>query len=238
VSRLACLLAALPIALGAAGCGSSNSASHTSSGSGGAAANGIAAQSPQQILAATMAASNAAKSVHLAGSTVTGGQRIQLDLNLGAGQGSGSFSQAGLTVQLITLQNVIYLKAGGAFWQKFAGSAAAQLLADKWLKAPASSSSLAGIAQLTDFHKLLSTTLSQHGTLAKQGTSTVNGQSAVAVKDTSRGGTLYIATTGPAYPLQLVGGSGGGKLTFDHWNEPVTATAPSGAVDLSKLQGG
>jgi hypothetical protein len=233
--RLACLLAALLTAAVAAGCGSSSS-SH--SGTGGASSNGVAAKSPQQILAATEAATNAAQSVHLAGSTVTNGQPVQLDLNLGVGKGSGTFSQNGLTVQLVTLGSDIYLKASGAFWQKFAGTAAAQLLAGKWLKAPASNTSLAGIAQLTDFHKLLSTTLSQHGTLSKGATSTVNGQQVVAVKDTTQSGTLYVATTGTPYPIEIAkSGSAGGHLTFDRWNQPVSVSAPVGAIDLSQLHG-
>ncbi len=52
-------------------------------------------------------------------------------------------------------------------------------------------------------------------------------------------GTLYIATTGPAYPVAIVKeGTDSGKITFDEWNKPVTLTAPSNSVDLSQLEGG
>ncbi len=223
---------ALALVAGAvlAGCGSSSSGN----------SNGVASKSADEIVAAAKTATANAKSVHVAGSTVTSGTPVTLDLHLSATTGAtGTFSQSGLSVQLIAVNNSIYLKGTPAFWRKFGGAAAAQLLAGKWLKAPASNSSFSGIAQLADFHALISQALSQHGTLAKGGTSTVNGQPVVAVKDTTQGGTLYVATTGQPYPVELAktSGSDAGKLTFDQWNAPVTATPPSNAIDLSQLQG-
>ena len=51
-------------------------------------------------------------------------------------------------------------------------------------------------------------------------------------------GTLYVATTGPAYPVAIVkAGANGGKIVFDKWNQPVALKAPSGAVNLTDLQG-
>ena len=231
ISLRTCALALLA-ALALAGCGSSSSSKGSS--------NGVASKSADQILTAAKTATASAQSVHVAGTTVTGGVPVTLDLSLSAGQGgTGTFSQSGLSVQLIATNNTIYLKGTPAFWQKFGGAAAAQLLAGKWLKAPTSNSSFAGIAQLADFHKLIGSALSQHGSLAKGGTSTVNGQPVVAVKDTTQGGTLYVATTGQPYPVELAktSGSDSGKLTFDQWNAPVTITPPSSSIDLSQLKG-
>jgi hypothetical protein len=113
------------------------------------------------------------------------------------------------------------------------------LLQGKWLKAPASSTSFASLASLTNLGKLIDTTLASHGKLASAGTKTVNGQKAVGVTDATRGGTLYVAATGTAYPLELVkSGASGGKITFDHWNQPVTLNPPAAAVDVSQLQRG
>ena len=33
-------------------------------------------------------------------------------------------------------------------------------------------------------------------------------------------------------------GSSGGTLTFDRWNEPLTITAPAGAIDIPALRSG
>lgn len=215
-----------------AGCGSSSSS--------GGSSNGVASKSADQILAQAKTATSGAKSVHVSGSTVSNGTPVTLDLSLVAGQGgTGTFSQSGLSVQLIATSNTIYLNGTKAFWEKFGGAAAAQLLAGKWLKASASNSSFAGIAQLADFHKLIGSALDQHGSLAKGGTSTVNGQSVVGVKDTTQGGTLYVATTGQPYPVQLAKTSGAdsGKLNFDKWNQTVTISPPSSSIDLSQLKG-
>ena len=85
--------------------------------------------------------------------------------------------------------------------------------------------------------KLFSQLLSSHGKLAKGKTTTVRGQQVVAVNDTTNGGTLYVATTGKPYPIEISKtGSTGGQLVFDHFNQPVTLTAPAGAIDISKLQ--
>ena len=73
----------------------------------------------------------------------------------------------------------------------------------------------------------------------KTGTSTVKGQAAVGVKDTSQSGTLYVATTGLAYPVRITKhGAGGGTITFSEWDQPVTLTAPPNAVDIEQLQHG
>ena len=78
-----------------------------------------------------------------------------------------------------------------------------------------------------------------HGKLENQGEKTYKGQSVVAITDTTKGGTLYVAATGTPYPVALTkaGGKSGGTITFDDWNQPVTLTAPKGALDLSQFGG-
>jgi len=82
-------------------------------------------------------------------------------------------------------------------------------------------------------------TLSAHGKLTHAGTKTINGQPAVGVSDATKGGTLYVASTGTAYPIEIVkAGTNGGAITFDAWNKPVTLTAPTNAVSINQLQSG
>jgi hypothetical protein len=58
----------------------------------------------------------------------------------------------------------------------------------------------------------------------------------IAVKDTTNGGTLYVATTGEPYPIEVVkNGSAGGQIAFDPFNQPVRLTPPSNAIDISQL---
>jgi hypothetical protein len=212
-----------------AGCGGSSSSS---------SGNGVAGKSTAQILAATKGAADSAKSVHVSGSLVSGGTPITLDMNLIAGKGGrGQLSQSGLKFELIEVANTVYIKGSSAFYRHIGGTAAAQLLQGKWLKATSTSSGFASIGQLTDLHRLVDQTLADHGTLTKSGTSTIAGQKVVGVTDKTKGGTLYVATSGKPYPVQISrSGSGVGSITFDRWDEPVTLAAPANAIDIAQLQ--
>jgi hypothetical protein len=221
-------LALVAFVFALAGCG----------GSGGSSSNGIAAKTPTEILAAATAAANSASSVHVSGSIVSGGSPITLDLELAAGKGGrGQISEDGLSFNLIQIGGTAYISGSPAFYSHFGGPAAEKLLEGKWLKAPASSGSFSSLGSLTDLNQLLGTALSDHGTLTKGSTTTIDGQQVLSVTDASHGGTLYVATTGKPYPIEIYKtGKTGGKITFDHWNAPVTLTAPANAIDLSQLE--
>jgi hypothetical protein len=212
-----------------AGCGGSSSST-----------NGVESKAPEAIVAAATGAIAGAKSVHVSGSIVSGGTPITLDLQLVSGEGGrGQLSENGLSFQLIEVGQTVYIKGSPAFWRHFGGAAAAALFQGKWLKAPTTNSDFATLASLTDLHKLFNAALSNHGTLAKGATTTVNGQKVVAVNDTTNGGTLYVATTGQPYPIEIKkGGSVGGQVSFDRWNEPVSLTPPANAIDITQLQSG
>lgn len=226
----AATLAALALAAAVvAGCGSSSS---------GSSENGVAAKSPTEILKASKAAADSASAVHVAGSMVSGGAPITLDLHLVAGKGGkGKISENGLSFELIQLNGTAYISGSSEFYKHFAGPAAAQLLQGKWLKASSTSGSLATLASLTDLKKLIDAALTQNGTLTKGAKTTISGQPAITVTDTTQNGSLYVATTGQPYPIQISkSGAGGGKITFDEWNQPVAITAPANAVDINELQ--
>jgi hypothetical protein len=223
-----CLLA-LGLGLALAGCGGSSSSG-----------NGIESKSPEQILEATKQAASQAASVHIVGSIVNEGKPISLDMELLAGKGGkGTISQEGFTIQIIQTGGAVYINGTAAFYKHVSGSAAAALLQGKWLKAPADSGELASLAELTDLSKLIDSALANHGTLTKGDTTTIEGHEAVPLKGTTKGGTLYVAATGKPYPLQITKeGKESGKVVFNRWDQPVTLTAPSGAIDISKLQNG
>jgi hypothetical protein len=225
----------LGLALGGAvlaGCGSSSSGS----GSG----NGVASKTPAQIVAASKSAADGAASVHIAGSVVNEGKPVTVDMQLLAGKGGrGRITLEGLSIDLIRVGGAVYINGSQAFYRHVAGPAAAQLLQGKWLKAPENSGNFASLASLTDLGKLIDTTLGSHGTLARGATTMVDGQKAVAINDVSQGGTLYVATTGSPFPIEIAkrGGSGG-RIVFDRWNQAVTLTAPTNAININQLQNG
>ncbi len=209
------------------GCGSSSSG------------NGVEGKSAADILKATEAAAKQAQSVHIEGSIVSEGKPITLNMELLEGKGGkGTISQDGFQIKLVQTGGSVYINGSSAFYQHVSGSAAAQLLQGRWLKAPANSGELASLASLTDLGRLVDTALAGHGNLVKGAKATVAGQSAIALKDTAKGGTLYVATSGKPYPLEIVkGGHESGKVILDRWDQPVKLSAPSGAIDISKLQG-
>jgi hypothetical protein len=205
---------------------------------GGSSGNGVASKAPVEIVTAAKEAADGATSVHVVGSVVNEGAPLTLDMELADGRGGrGQLSQNGLSFELIEVGGSAYIKGSAAFYRHVGGAAAAQLLQGKWLKAPANSKSFGSFASLTNMRKLLDTTLSSHGAVSKGATTTLAGQPAIPVTDTTKGGTLYVATSGKPYPLELTkNGAESGKITFDRWGASVALAAPANAVDITQLQ--
>ena len=206
---------------------------------GGSSDNGVAAKSPAAIVGAAVQAVGGVKSVHVSGSIVSGGSPIKLDLDLVAGIGGrGRMSTNGLNFQLVAIGKVLYINGGPAFWRHFGGAAAAQLFKGKWLKARASTREFASLASLTNLHQLFSKLLASRDKLTKGATMTVSAQKVVAVTDATKKGTLFVATTGKPYPVEILGtGAQHGQIIFGRFNESVSLTAPANAIDISQLQG-
>lgn len=209
-------------------------------GCGGSSNNGVESKSPKQIVAAAQKAAEGAKTVHITGLVNSSGTKLALDLHIVNGTGAkGTISQGPLSFQLVQVGESIYIKGTAAFYTRFAGSEAARLLQGKWLKAPTNTAQFAPLVSLANTHRLFLAALGPVATYSKGGTSTVRGQKVVSVKDNFKGGYLYVATTGKPYPVEIAReGSNGGKIDFQEWDAPVSLTAPSNAIDISKLKAG
>jgi hypothetical protein len=202
---------------------------------GGSKGNGEAAKSASDIIADAAAAAAQAPSVRVASS---GTSAFTLDLRLAAGSGGkGTITTNGLTFQIIRIGDAAYVKGNATFWRQFGRPTAAQLLHGRWLKVSATSGPLSSFTPFTDIGKLFDAVISTHGKLKKGDTTKIDGQSAIGIVDTTKGGTLYVATTGKPYPLEVTQG-GKGKITFTEWGKSVQLHAPPDAVDLSQLTGG
>jgi hypothetical protein len=225
-SALALVLAGVVLV----GCGS-----HGSS----ASANGEASKSADKVLADTKAAADSASSARVSGNIVSSGTPIKLDLSMGSGQAKGSMSTSGLSFDLIRIGNTAYIRGSDDFYKHFAGAAVAQLLHGKWLKASISSGRFASFEPLTNISLLFDKVASNHGKLANDGAKTFDGQKVVEIRDTSDNSKLYVAATGKAYPVAIVGGKKGqsGTITFSDWDKPLKVSAPKDALDISKLGG-
>jgi hypothetical protein len=221
--RLAPIAATLAAVALLAGCG----------GSGGAKTNGEASKTADQIVADAKAAALAASSVHVSGSA---GSALVINLHLVAGKGGeGRMTANGLAFDIIRIDDSAYFRGDAAFWRQFGGNAAATLSKGKWPKAPAATGRLASLTPLTDISKLFTAMFASHGTLTVGKETTIGGQPAIGIVDSSQGGTLYIATTGKPYPV-AIRKSGSGAINFDEWDKAVPLKAPSSSVDFSQLK--
>jgi hypothetical protein len=211
-------------------------------GSGGGGDNGLASKSAGEIIKATTKASESAKSVHVSGSLNQGGTNISLDLKMAAGVGaSGWMSDAGKRFSLVLDHNTLYINGGASFWKAFGNAAVASVLQGKWLKTPATGH-YASIAKFADLRQFFQQIYDEtNGKVAKTSTKTINGTKVIGVRDTTKTGTLYIATNGKPYPVEIDGATSSksgatGKLDFTDFNSAVTITAPKKSISLSQLE--
>lgn len=217
-----------------AGCGSGSSNQGGSSGS-----NGEASQSANQVFADAKATAKSASSVHVAGDGFSGKQPIRVDLTFGGKDATGSLRVNGLEVDIIRTGGTTYVRGSDAFYKHYAGAAAATFLHDKWLKVPASNGLDAQFRPFTSTDAFFTEVAAKHGKLVNQGATTFKGEDVVAIHDTTKDATLYVAANGKPYPVAVVsnGGDKRGTITFGDWDKPFSVSAPKGALDLSQLGG-
>jgi hypothetical protein len=197
------------------------------------ASNGVELKSAAQIVAAATKAGETAQTVHV--SATIG--KLSFDLQLVAGKGGkGKMVQSGASFDIVRLGTLAYFRGSDKFWKRFVGASGVALFHGKWMRAPATKGDLASLTPLTDLHALIKQSLGSHGKLVKGKTLTFHGQHVVAVRDVTRGGTLYVSTDGAAYPVALANAKKGGIVYFDRWNAPVTVSAPAKSIDITKLK--
>lgn len=219
-------IAAVGVAVGLSACSSSPTA------------NGLSSKSARQILSQALSAMKSAKSVTLSGSVTSNGSRVGLNLGLTAsGAISGSIEEFSQKLQVVILSSKDYVKAPAAFWQRSAHLSAAQAdrIAPHWIVAPSAVTSSFSSLSLPALTQSLST---DNGTLSKGGAKTIDGHPTVGV-NSSKGGTLWVSSSGTPYPVALTGalGSSSADVSFSKWNSTATPVAPKNATSASSVAG-
>lgn len=166
-------------------------------------------------------------------------QPVAFDMTMdSSGQCTGTFSASGSTLGVVLVGGKTYIKASGDFWSRN-GAPASVLpkVADKWVSGlPVGN--IGGVCNLADLTKGF--TNGDVGKNAKLlGTAAVNGIPVVNLQVTSDKGktnTVSVAATTPHNVIKVVSSDGKNQMTFSQINQPVTVTAPSGAVDSSTLK--
>jgi hypothetical protein len=245
------MVAAVALALLGA-CGRSVGGSGNLAGPTGAATqdNGVAKLPPVQILTRAQAALAGASSVHIVGAWRSAGQQMALDLKvrgkdgargtlvLPAGRGGNAVS---LRIQLIIVGRTAYLQADRLLWVGVLGgsSAAADKLAGKWLKTSLDNAKVKPLLQIADPVQLSTGLIKPENNLARGTARQITGQPVIGVVDQgSTGSTIYVATTGPPVPVQIVEtGADAAVINFTDYGGSVDLTPPAAAdtVDGSTL---
>lgn len=207
---------------------------------GGGSDNGIEKLSADKALAKVKADTNTITSVHVKGQIDQSGRSLGLDVHLGKGKGYGTLTISGGSLEIRLLNGTAYAKGDKtSLIASGAPAAQATAAADKWLKGSATTGSLSSFSNFLDINSLFNALLTPQGSLKAGSTATINGQKALALIDSSsNGGTLYVAETGKALPVEIKKtGTGGGTIDFTEYNAAVNVTAPAGAIDISRLGG-
>jgi hypothetical protein len=231
----AVVLAAVAVVVGA--CGSSSSTG------------GITSEPASKIVSQSRAATAGSPSAQVLGLVTTGGQTIHVDIRYAKGVGgAGTLVAGGQVLSVRLVGQGLYMQASQTLLSSLFGAAATRIPEGVWLKLPsgnegnanfvALSSSLYSVASLGS---LLDQLFSSSAKWVKGPQSSINKQPVIAVTDSTsgQGGTLYIATTGPAYLIRAGGGAKNGseQLNFGAYGEPVSIEAPPNPVDVSQLNG-
>ena len=190
----------------------------------------IAGLSATKILAKAQAAAKAATSVRMKGSLSDEGDRIVLDVQLGKTGGQGTMSMNGAAFSLIVLDRTAYLKISDKFWRaqiksKADADAVIALVGGRWIKTPLTDKDLGELAAFASKPKFFDTLFEPTGTLKKTGPRTVDGVTAIGLRDTD--GTLWVDTA-TGRPVRLESSSTD-ALTFTEYNQATTPKAPPAA---------
>jgi hypothetical protein len=188
-----------------------------------------------RIYADAEAALVAAKNFHVLGNIAGQGSTEAFNLSMSRTGGGGSISVNGATINIVVASAYAYIKCNKASWIKLGATAAdAALIANKWIKVPASDKDFSDFTELTLSKPFVSGLLSGPGTLTKvPGTSTFDGQKALVLSD-GKGDKFYIASSGPPYLLHVQGAGSGssGSMTFSDFGDAAMPSVPTDFIPL------
>ncbi|MGN6721882.1 MAG: hypothetical protein ACTHJM_04650 [Marmoricola sp.] len=181
----------------------------------------------------------ALKSVHV--HTVQQGTSgtFTIDMSIDStGRCVGTLAQGTMTLQLVGLgAGKVYAKGSGDFWASEGASATdAAKLADKWVTGLPQNlfTDACGTQGLIKSYKTNSVSQDKPKVLGK---TKIDGVDAVNLQITLNGTkvTLAISASSPHRILKVTAASVKLTTLYTKFDEPVRATAPSGAQDISKL---
>jgi hypothetical protein len=191
---------------------------------------GLETRSAAQLVQAARDAFAGAPSVHITGTAVEGADAYVLDARLaGEGGGTATVETSGQTVDVTRIGQVAYVGGDVAFWRSVTGNEAkARQMVGSHVRTRVSDPNFAVFVAFTRPSTYLAV-LPAPGQPATLATPTkIRGAPVVGVLDAA-GSTVYVAASGPAYPVRLDGLATGQVvfLDFSDYSSPVQLRVPS-----------
>jgi hypothetical protein len=174
-----------------------------------------------------------ARNFHVDGLFNEGGTGMAVNLTMSPKGGGGTVQLPGVTMQLVVASDNVYVKADEKSWLKLTGNKlTAQLVANRWIDAPASNPDFSSFGELTDSKSFIARLTSGSGEVSKLPIAPQwGGHKAIILKD-AQGNTLYVVDGASPYMLH-VQDSGGGKsgyLTFSDFGRASMPAIPVNAI--------
>jgi uncharacterized lipoprotein NlpE involved in copper resistance len=201
-----------------------------------AADNGVAKLSATEILKRSEKALKEAKSFHVTGSGVDQGQKTALDLEIDGKDAFGTLTTGKEKIVLLAVGGSHYIKPNTAFWASTAGAKAKTVeavIGDRWVKVDGSkdTASIFSVTNVADMMK-------PDGKITKGATKQVDGVRVIALKDSSDGTDLYVATTGKPVPVAVDGADQKVNITeFGEKFSDIKNPSASQIIDFGSLGG-
>jgi hypothetical protein len=192
--------------------------------------NGLEAKTAAEVQRAAAATLKNAKSVHV---TVTGpNQPLRLDLRIQGNATTGTIGMGTVSYQVTSIGGDTWIKGDQRALRALGISAAVgSRVAGHWFKAPGrQASGMAGFSLDS-----LAGGVGRNDTplKSKVGTATLDGRKVLVVSQRN-GAKLYVAATGPAFPLRTdEKAPGSGQVRFSEFGVDFRINAPADVVDLN-----
>jgi hypothetical protein len=185
---------------------------------------------PPQLVQAARDAFARASSVHVAGTAVRGQDAYVLDVRLaGEAGGTATIETSGQTVDVTRIGDVAYVGGDLPFWRSVTGNETqARRMVGSYVRTRVSDPNFGGFVGFTQPSTYAAVLPEPAAPATPADPTTIRGAPVVGVRDTA-GTTLYVAATGPAYPVRLDGLTSGQVvfLDFADYGSPVRLQAPS-----------
>ena len=189
--------------------------------------NGLEKKSAIEVHQAAFASLRDAKNVHVTGTKKDHSQddHAWLDLLLQNGTSIGTVRLKGCEFDVATVSGDVYLRGDQPAWSMLQAPPTVDGSAGGWVKLGPKRFKLDAFT-VDNFAAVLADDAWRTATVDQ---AVLNG-STVVVLSQQNGSRLYVANTGPTYPLRIEDKSSGAQLDFSQYGEDFHLSAPSDAV--------